>query len=31
MRSTFGKIMQPVKFSSINLEEKNYKKRMGEE
>ena len=31
MRSTFGKIMQPVKFSSVNLEEKNYKKRMGEE
>ena len=31
MRSTFGKIMQPVKFSSVNLEEKNYRKRMGEE
>lgn len=31
MRSTFGKIMQPVKFSSVNLEERNYKKRMGEE
>ena len=31
MRSTFGKIMQPVKFSSVNLEEKNYKKRIGEE
>ena len=31
MRSTFGKIMQPVNFSSVNLEERNYKKRMGEE